>query len=381
MEIDQADVVVIGGGVIGLASAYFIARRGKDVVVLDKGIPGWEASGRNGGWASGSPMEEARVPLVKESIRIWQTLDEELDAPTEFVLGGSLSIALTEEDLLLQEEMLENRRRWGIESKRLDLKEMEELLPGVSDRALSGIFNPISGQANPQLTSQAWVWAIQRNGGRIYENTTVTGIGVRDDRVTHVETTAGTIRAEKIVNATGPWANLIAGMVSQYLPVVAMKIQMLCTLPAPPVATCTWAGNGLYCRQAARGHLHFGAGRGQRMSLQNSIEKPTSAAITRGTAKRFVELVPGFADVPVLRTWAGIMDWTPDHMPIIDKFDHPEGMYVNVGFTGIGFSQHPGAGKAMSELVVDGECSFDISGLSLKRFTGIKEFNPLTTAE
>ena len=99
-----------------------------------------------------------------------------------------------------------------------------------------------------------------------------------------------------------------------------------------------------------------------------TAEKPTRAGITQSIANRFLEILPGMSEVPVLRTWAGIVDEIPDNLPIIDKLDYPEGMYVNVAHGGIDFSNSPGAGKAMSELVVDGRCSFDISGLSARRF-------------
>ena len=385
MDIDQTDVVVIGGGAIGLATAYFISRRGGNVIVVDRGIPGWEASGRNGGWAVGFATEynreDERMPLAREALQIWQTLDEELGAPTEFVLGGNLTIALTEEDLPFHEETLERSRRWGEEARKVDLKQMREILPGVTDRAIEGVFVPMAGHANPQLTAQAWVWAIQRNGGRIYQNTTVTGVGVQGGRVTHLETTAGNIRADKIVNAAGPWANLIAGMTGQYLPVVPRLIEMLCTMPVPTLTKCTFGGNHLYCRQAVKGHLHFGSGGASKIDLRATSEKPTRSAITRFTAKRFLEVLPGMSEVPILRTWAGIIDRTPDSLPIIDKLDYPEGMYVNVAFGGTGFSNSPGAGKAMSGLVLDGECAFDISGLNARRFAGITDWDTDDNAE
>ena len=376
MTMDRADVVVIGGGVIGLSSAYFLCQRGLDVALVDKGIPGWEASGRNGGHAVGYAFEEPRIPLVKEAIKIWQTLDEELGSPTEFVMGGNLTIGMTEEDIWFEENQLELNQKWGITTRKVDLAEMREILPGVTDRALGGIFTTETGQANPQLTSQAWLWGIQRNGGRVHQNTTVTGVSVTGGRVSGVETTRGNIGADIVLNAAGPWANLVSQMTGKYLPVAPVKIQIMCTLPSPPITRATFSGNGLYCRQAASGHMHFGAGKWQQMDLRKTTEKPTSAFITRGIAKRYVELVPGMAHLPVLRTWAGIMDATPDHLPIVDKLDYPEGMYVNVAYGGVGFSNSPGAGKAISELIVDGQCSFDISAFNAGRFADVTEFDP-----
>ena len=317
-------------------------------------------------------QEDERIPLAREALQIWQTLDEQLGAPTEFVLGGNLMVALAEDDMspAYHEDSLERSRLWGEEARRVDFKEMREILPGVTEKAIDGVFVPASGHANPQLTAQAWVWAIQRNGGRIYQNTTVTGIGVQSSRVTHVETTAGNIGADNVVNAAGPWANVIAGMTGQHLPLVERGLEMLCTMAVPPFTKRTFGHNALYCRQAVRGQVHFGAGGPSKADLGVQAQKPTRAVVTQSIANRFLEILPGMSEVPVLRTWAGIIDETPDNLPIIDKLDYPEGMYLNVAHGGIGFSNSPGAGKALSELLVDGMCSFDIGGLGARRFAG-----------
>ncbi len=376
MSLDSADVVVIGGGVIGLSSAYFLAKGGMDVALVDRGTPGWEASGRNGGWAMGFDHNDARMPLALKSIEIWKTLDDELGSPTEFALGGSLSIALTEMDSVFMSHQLEIKNKWGLETHELDLQGIREFLPGCSSRALAGLFVPESGQANPQLTSQAWVWGLLREGGRVHEHTTVTGITTSGGRVTGVETTAGHISADNVVNAAGPYARVISAMVEHTLPIEPVRIEILCTAPAPPMTTATFGGMGLYCRQAAKGHFHFGGGRYERIDPAGPAHKPTTALVTRGIAKSFVDFMPGLGHLPVLRTWAGIMDVTPDNLPFLGRLDYPEGMYVNAGFGGVGFSNSPGAGKGLSELLLDGECSFDIDGLGPNRFGDDLDYEP-----
>ena len=373
---DGADVVVIGGGVIGLSTAYFLAKGGMDVALVDRGTPGWEASGRNGGWAMGYDHNDARMPLALKSIEIWKTLDDELGSPTEFVLGGSLTVALTETDWVYTSQQLEMKRRWGVEAHELDLQGIREILPGHSSRALAGVFTPESGQANPQLTSQAWVWGLLREGGRVYEHTTVTGITTAGGRVTGVETTGGHIGADKVVNAAGPYARVVSAMAGHTLPIEPVRIEILCTAPAPPMTTVTFGGLGLYCRQAAKGHFHFGGGRYERIDPAGPADKPTTALMTRGIAKRFVDLMPGLGHLAVLRTWAGIMDVTPDNLPFIGRLDYPEGMYVNAGFGGVGFSNSPGAGKGLSEIILNGGCSFDASALDPQRFGDDPDYAP-----
>ncbi|MEE9324323.1 MAG: FAD-dependent oxidoreductase [Dehalococcoidia bacterium] len=371
MDIDRADVVVIGGGVIGLATAYFTLKEGKDVVLVDKGIPGWEASGRNGGWAAGHGLDihdMKNAGFLREGIKIWQTLDEELGAPTEFVKGGSLSIGFTEEEAWYLDKILEVCPKVGIEVKKVDLREMQEIIPGLHDRTLLGLFFPESGQANPQLTCQAWVWGIKRLGGRVYQNTRVTGINVQRDRVTGVETTAGNIEGEQVVNAAGPWSNVVNGMVGLSLPTEIILVEMLCTEPAPPLTKATFLGNVLYCRQAAHGHLHFGGFQTPSIDVRKSVNKPTSSLTTGDIARRFVELVPTTANIRVLRTWAGIIEMVPDFTPILGKAGYPGGYYLNVGYGGMGFSWSPIAGKMMSELLAKGKTSLGIEVLSPSRF-------------
>ena len=371
MSIDNADVVVIGGGIIGLATAYFTLKEGKDVVLVDKGIPGWEASGRNGGWAAGHglvPDDMGTSDPMMEGIKIWKTLDEELGAPTEFVLGGCLFIAFTEEETVWVDQILERAITVGHELKKVDLQEMQEIIPGLSDKAHHGLFFPQSGQANPQLTCQAWVWGIKRLGGRVYQDTKVTGINVEGGRVSGVETTAGSINAEQVVNAAGPWSGIVNEMVGISFPTERILIEMFCTQPAPPLTKASFYGNILYCRQAVHGHLHFGGFHGSPKDIQKDSSKPTSSLITGDTAKRFVELVPTTANMRVLRTWAGIIEMTPDETPIMGKMDYPEGYYVNIGYGGMGFSWSPIAGKMMSEVLAKGETSQDARALSPARF-------------
>ena len=370
MNIDRADVVVIGGGVIGLATAYFTLKAGKDVVLVEKGIPGWEASGRNGGWASGRGHGIDSSRVLQEGIKIWQNLDEELGASTEFVLGGSLFIASTEQEVWNLDYELEQGREAGLEAQRLDLREMREILPGLHDGALAGTFHADSGQANPQLTSQAWAWGINRLGGRIYQDTRVTGIKVESDRIVAVETDAGTIATEQVVNAAGPWSGAINDMVGVSIPTKPFLIEMLCTLPAPVLTKATFYGNVLYCRQGVHGHLHFGGYQQLDIDPHTNERKPTSSLVTGDIARRFVDMVPSTAGVRVLRTWAGIIEASPDEEPILGKMRSPEGYYVNMGYGGLGFTWSPAAGKIMSDLLTTGECPWEIGFLDPYRFEG-----------
>ena len=371
MPLDSADVVVIGGGVSGLASAYFLAKAGKDVVVIEKGTVGGEASGRNGGMISERVDEPPLIPMGVESLKIWETLDDELGYPTEFTQQGRLQVAVSEEEMGDIYTDRDHALRHGVSVDLLDPLEIRDMIPGITGRTLGGMFSPNGGHANPQRTVQAFAWAFQDLGGRIYQNTAVTGLEVAGGRVASVETTAGAIGAGVVVAAAGPQTALMAEMVGAHVPVAPARVEIIATAPLEPLFEIALVGNGLYGRQAARGNLLFGGGAHEwtDVGLTTDPSKPNTPLI-RNIARRLAELLPGAADTPVIRSWAGVVEQAPDYLPIIDVLDYPSN-YVVVTASAHGFGIAPATGKVVSDLVLHGESSIDISGLTLGRFAGV----------
>lgn len=373
MPADRAEIVVIGGGVSGLSSAYFLAKAGKDVVVVEKGMVGGEASGRNGGMISERTDEPDLIPLAVESVRLWATLEDELGYPIEFIHQGRIQVAVSEEEMgdLFTER--DEARRHGISVEQLDPSEISELIPGISGRTLGGLFFANGGHANPQRTVQAFAWAFQDLGGRLYQNTAVTGINVEDDKVTLVETTGGNIVADMVVAAAGPQTALLAEMVGVHVPVAPARVEILATAPLDPLFDIALVGNGLYGRQASRGNLLFGGGAHEwiDVGLTSEPAKPNTPLI-RNISRRLAELLPAVTDVPVIRSWAGIVEQAPDYMPIIDIPDTPSN-YIVVTASAHGFGIAPATGKVVSDLILHGKSNIDISGLTLSRFSDIAE--------
>ena len=260
MPVDSADVVVIGGGVSGLTSAYFLAKAGKDVVVVEKGAVGGEASGRNGGMISERVDEPPMIPMAVESLKIWPTLDDELGYPTEFTHQGRLEVAVSEEEMGDIYTERDESLRHGIAVELLDPSEIQGMVPGITGRTLGGAFFPNGGHANPQRTVQAFAWAFQDLGGRLCQHTAVTGLEVVDGRVSSVETTSGAIEAGVVVAAAGPQTALMAEMVGAHVPLAPARVEIIATAPLDPLFDIALVGNGLYGRQAARGNLLFGGG-------------------------------------------------------------------------------------------------------------------------
>ncbi len=368
---DSADVVIIGGGVSGLSSAYFLAKAGMDVVVVEKGVIGREASGRNGGSLSPRADEPPVIPLAAMAREIWSTLDLELGYPTEFVQKGRLQVALTEEEVDLVHAMRDNSGEYGIEARMVDVQEMRDMVPDLSEKVLAGIFFPKVGHANPQRTVQAYAWAFQDQGGRIYQNTSVTGINLQCGRVASVETTAGVIGAEVVVSAAGPQTGMIADMVGLHVPVAPARVEILSTVPLEPRFDMFLSGNGLYGRQTLRGNLVFGGGAHEWIDVELAGEPPKpNTPLVRNIARRLAELLPELDELSVLRAWGGVVEQTPDGYPVIDMPGYPEG-FVVVTVSGNGFGLSPATGKTVSQLIVDGKTSVPMERFRLDRFKGV----------
>lgn len=361
-------VVVIGGGAIGLSTAWWLARSGVDVTVVEKGIVGWEASGRNGGGCT-----HYSSPLFREEQRLWPQMDALLGYPTEhrpFRIG----IALRPEQFHRYRRMAHYAAMDGFQSTEMDAKQVRELVPLAGEGVFAGMFFHFGGHANPQRTVQAYAWAIQDLGGRILQHTTVTGFTRAAGRVTEVLTSAGPIGCDKVVLAAGPQTRLLARELGVEIPVVPGRNEMIVTEPLPLMDHGGVDGNGLYGRQTLRGNLAYGGGPHEWLDAQDPAKGPIgrpSTPLLRAIAARLAELFPKAAHARVLRSWAGIVENTPDGRPVLDTLAEPGNVTVAT-MSSVGFGLSPAAGRALSELVMFGACNFaDLSTLKLARFDGL----------
>jgi sarcosine oxidase subunit beta len=356
-------VVVIGAGVTGLSTAWWLARSGVSVTVLDKGVVGWEASSRNGGGAS-----HYHSPLFQEEQRLWPQMDELLGYPTEYRRGRVIA-AMTTKQLTHYHYMAAMFNELGYATDHIDTKQAIALAPLLSDDNLGGIQLHFGGHANPQRTVQAYAWALQDLGGRIRQNTPALRLVEAAGRVTGVETAHGTIGCDAVVLAAGPQtAGLLAG-IGIALPLAAARAEMIITEPAPLMPVGGVDGNGLYGRQTLRGNLAYGGGPHEWLDTDaGSPPRPTSP-LSRNLARRVAELLPKAAKLHVIRSWAGVVENTPDGRPVLDRVHNN----VTIGvMSGVGFGLSPASGHALCDLVIDGQCSFaDIGKLRLDRFASL----------
>jgi sarcosine oxidase subunit beta len=367
MRLDQSEVVIIGGGVSGLSSAWWLAKTGVQVIVVERGVIGYEASSRNGGICGVRGDGSVQTGLSVEAAQLWPTMDEALGYPTEYA-AGYLSVALDEAAMATLIETRPGFAKLGIATTVLDSKTVREFVPLISPHVVGGLFNPKWGHANPQRTVQAYAWAAQDSGAKIYQHTTVTGFKIQGDKVTAVETSRGDIAADFVISAAGPQTAILADLVGAFIPLAPARVEIVITAPVPPMYPGAVSGNGLYGRQTKRGNLAYGGGPHEWTEITDmrSPNKPNSPII-RNIARRIYELFEGAGDVTLIRAWAGVVEQAPDYQPIFEVLDNPSN-YMVVSLSSSGFARSPATGKVVSELVLHRKTSVNIDGLHLGRF-------------
>ncbi|CAN5460933.1 FAD-dependent oxidoreductase [soil metagenome] len=366
MSAKGASVVIVGGGVTGLSAGWQLARAGAQVLVLDKGVIGWEASGRNGGGAS-----HYHSPLFAEEQRLWPQMDELLGYPTEY-RRERVIVALTEAQLTHYHYMAAMFNELGYAAEHLDVQQALEMAPLVSDQILGGIHLKFGGHANPQRTVQAYGWALQDHGGAILQNAQVTGFTTAGGQVNEVATSRGTFGCDALVIAAGPQTGMLVEQLGGWLPLAPARAEMIVPEPAPLMPIGGVDGNGLYGRQTLRGNLAYGGGPHEWIDVgpAGPSARPTTP-LMRNLAKRVAELLPKAAHLRVIRSWAGVIETTPDGRPVVDRLTSPDNVVVAT-MSGVGFGLSPASGHAICDLVLEGCCTFtDIDKLGINRFADL----------
>ena len=364
-----ADAVIVGGGISGIMSAYYLAGAGLKVLLVERGVLAGEASGRNGGHISPSTYDPAQRELGYLALRLWPELVQEIELPTEYVQGGALSIFLAPEVEAFNERM--QRVTTGEEpAELLDAGSLRGMVPYVPDDAAGAVFMPRRGNVNPILAAKSFAAAAESLGATIWEGVAVTGVAVERDAVVGVHTTRGYVATPLLVNCAGAWASQLGEMVGLTVPVIPHRLQMLITEAVPAFTTATFSGAGIYARQARAGQVHFGLLSGPSWDPPlDRFDRAVSLPTLLHTARQMTALAPGLADVPVLRSWAGINSITPDGSPIVDAPVQVRGFIIAAGFWN-GFGVGVATGKVVSELALGDRPCIDISGLALDRFDG-----------
>jgi sarcosine oxidase subunit beta len=376
-----ADIVIIGGGVMGASAAYHLAKRGiKNVVLLEKEeFFGTGATGRCAGGVRYQFSTEINVRLSLESLPMIERFKEEIGQDVDYRQCGYLIVATNEKDAQVFRHNVEMQNGLGVQTELLSGDEVRERLPLMKfEDAIAGTFNPKDGLVDPNSVVAGYVSAAQKLGVTALTRAEVTGICVSGDQVEGVETAQGVIQTRMILNTAGPWAGLVGQMAGVQIPIVPIRRQMFTTnglkeIPADFPFVIDFA-QSLYFHREGEGLLIGMSNQKENPGFDQSIDEEFEMENFEAALER----LPLLEHASRASHWAGLYEVTPDAHPIFGG-SHVKGFIICAGFSGHGFMHGPVAGKLMTEYILDGKFStVDVSPLDLARFEEgrlIKEYN------
>jgi len=367
------DVVIVGGGVHGLATAYYLARNHgiTNVAVLEKSYIGSGGSGRNTAIVRSNYLTPEGSRFYDRSVELYEGLADDLNFNVMFEQRGHMTLAHSDSSLRTMRWRAEVNKLEGIASSVISPEAVKDLAPflDITDHPrypiLGALWHPPGGIIRHDAVVWGYARAAHALGSHIHQETEVTGISVADGKVTGVETTRGEIATETVINCTAGWASLVAAMAGIRLPIVTRPLQAAVTEPVKQFLHPVIVSGSLhtYMSQTARGELVFGAS----VDPFASYSTRGSLEFTTGLATHVLELMPAIANMRLLRQWAGLCDMTPDFGPIIGATS-VEGFYVDVGWGTYGFKAGPVAGEAVADMIATGRPGELIAPFGLDRF-------------
>lgn len=362
---ETADIVIVGGGVMGCAIAYNLALQGLKPVVVEKADIGGEASGANGGGVRQSARNLKEMPLAMESIRLYGGLAEELGMDVEYVRQGNLRLCTVEDEVRAMAASVENQRSVGLELEMLDQKQVREILPFISENVIGAGWCPTDGHVNPFLVTYAFMKKAKELGAVFYTREEVLDINLKKSRVAAVTTAKRKIATDTVVNAAGVTGRRVANMVGLDLPLKPVFSEALITEATEPMfQQMIGSAKGLfYGRQTVHGSIFWGGFIGIEDYVYQRQGKPMYNCIGPASARSLIDLFPVMAKLNVIRSWSGLIAAMSDGIPVLGLTDEVPGYVFATGFSGHGFGLAPVIGRVISEVIMDCQPS-----LSLKEF-------------
>jgi glycine/D-amino acid oxidase-like deaminating enzyme len=415
---ERAEIVVIGGGIIGVSAALTLAERGVDVLLCEKGMIGGEQSGCNWGWVRTMGRDIAELPLSLESQRLWASMSRRCEAETGYQRCGILYLCENEKEVAAQQAWLDAARAYQVSSRLLTADELAATLPATSRSFAGALITPGDGRAEPQKAAPAMAAAAGRRGARIIENCAVRGLDMAAGRVAGVVTEYGRVACGAAILAGGAWSRLFCGNEGIDLPQLKMLGSVFATEPMPGGPEVTVGGSNFAFRKRLDGgytvarrngsiahitpdsfRLFFdflpslikgwdemklrvtgrfleewrvprrwkldGASPFEAVRVLDPLPDQPQLEEARGTIS---SAFPFFRDVKIRDGWAGLIDVTPDAVPVISQVEGLPGLVIATGFSGHGFGIGPGAGKLAADLASGAATSVGPKPFRLDRF-------------
>ncbi len=415
----RADVVVIGGGIVGVSAALYLAERGVDVLLCEKGRVGCEQSGRNWGWVRVMGRDLAELPLSLESQRLWASMNETCEAETGFSRCGILYACGSDKEMAAQQAWLDAARSYQVTSRILSKDELEAVLPNASRHFSGGLLTQGDGRAEPQKAVPAMATAARRRGAKIVEDCAVRGLDLAAGRVAGVVTEKGRVACGTVILAGGAWSRLFCGNEGLDLPQLKMLGSVFATPPMPGGPEVTVGASNFAFRKRLDGGYSVARRNGtishitpdsfrlffdflpslikgwdelrlrvtgrfleewripRRWKLDASspfeavrvLDPAPDGPQLEEARSRIASLFPFFRDMRIQEAWGGLIDVTPDAVPIISQADGLPGLVIATGFSGHGFGIGPGAGKLAADLATGATPVIDPKPFRMQRFS------------
>ncbi len=369
------DAVIIGGGLHGLATAYFLSRDHgmKNIAVIEKKYIGFGGAGRNTAIVRANQRTPENLPLYQEALDLWPVLTRELNFNLMFYNCGNLNLAHSEAAIKAMRMNVSAAQFSGTDIRLVDRKECKELVPAldISDKPkypiVGGMFHPAGGI----LRHDAVVWGLAkgaaRNGTHIFQGTEAIGIDVENGRVTAVDTTAGKIKTPRVLTSAGGYsADISHRLLGIKLPISVLTIQAMVTQPLKPLLHHVISSGAyhVYANQTLKGEIATGA----HMDPWPNYTTQTTAHYIKHQAEALTDFLPCLKGVKFMRHWAGLADMTPDMAPIMDGNTRIKGYFMDCGWGYFGFKSCAATGKYMAQFLATGECPEILKPFNLKRF-------------
>jgi len=367
------DAVIIGAGVHGLATAYYLASNHgiTNVAVIDKSYMGGGGSGRNTAIVRSNYLTPEGVRFYDRSVKLYEDLSVDLNYNVMFSQRGHLTLAHNDASMRTMQWRAEVNKLQGIDSRVIDAKEVGKIVPylDVSEHArypiLGALYHPPGGIIRHDAVNWGYARAASHLGVEIHQQTELLGIDTAGGKVTGVRTSRGDISTPIVVNCTAGWASTISDMVGVKMPLITHPLQAAVTEPVKVFLPAVIVSGSLhvYVSQTDRGELVFGAS----VDPYPSYSMRGSLEFTEGLATHILELIPSIGSLKLLRQWAGLCDMTPDYSPIMG-FTPVDGFLVDVGWGTYGFKAGPVSGEQMAQLIATGRTPELIAAFDLARF-------------
>ncbi len=365
----NTEVLVIGGGITGLAVAFELARSGRRVALYEARRIGAMASGATLGGIRQSGRHPAELPLARAAVGLWGELEGRLGAPTGYRRTGNLRLARSAAEAATILRMVRAQRALGLEIDYLaDPKDIGALAPGLGNGVLAASFCPSDGQAEPTAVLTAYVKALRRLGVAIHEAEPARTVVVERGRVNGIETGGGRVAAPNVVLAAGIDSNRLLAPLGLAVPLAIPEVVGFRTLPRPPrLGPVIGVANAeIAFRQQTDGSFRVtGAAAGD--AVAGRPRGPRLGALAR-LLDAFSALFPEAADVPLAESWIGFLDQTPDALPVIEACDEPRGLVLAFGFSGHGFALGPIVGRLVAEMVAGRSPELSVEAFRRDRF-------------